>query len=138
MNYYKARQRESDQRWDYTCSNKRTGCYPVGYCHEWRDWSENLKNSKEYEKYLQFKHKHHSDGHATAEESEGCYKEYLIDHRLNLDMKFNNMQRKCEVCQSYTESFAEIDGISIVLCNEHRSLEEVKKRFQVHESWSSY
>jgi len=32
MNYYDARQRQSDQKWDFTCHNRRTGTWAVGKC----------------------------------------------------------------------------------------------------------
>lgn len=39
MNYYKARQRESDGRWDYTCQNDGR-VWSVGYCRKYKEWTK--------------------------------------------------------------------------------------------------
>lgn len=105
MNYYGARQREGDKKWDYTCKNDNR-VWPVGYCAQ-------------------------SDGghHDTKEDAYKCYTKYLLDNRMRLDRKLSNMQLKCEICAVYTEMQAEVDQTAFTLCDEHRTRENVEKLF---------
>jgi hypothetical protein len=75
LNHYKARQRENDRRWDYTCANPRIATHAVGYCRAWKPLSEGSVGllpgeAEQYnEKMAPFVGKFHSDGHATSEEA---------------------------------------------------------------------
>lgn len=92
MNYYAARERLSDGRFDFTCRNDDK-TWPVGYCHEYRQWSASDFNfmseeaaareaEKLNQKYEPVREAFHSDGHATAEEAQACYRRFLLDTRL--------------------------------------------------------
>lgn len=79
MNYYGARQRK-DGRWDYAVENNGN-VRPVGYCHAYREWDDAAVNltgipadQPQVALAAQFKHKHHADGHATADEACECYR----------------------------------------------------------------
>lgn len=133
MNYYGPRQRETDKQWDYTCRNDDR-IWPVGYCAAFRDpdeppslfpWREDQKAE-----YRATKDKHHTTGHATSEEACTCFREYLLDHHLNLAGKYQDAWHKCVVCGQLTDRFAEIrHGQSFYLCDAHRTREEVEKLF---------
>jgi hypothetical protein len=144
MNYYAARQRQKDMRWDYTVRNDdRTS--PVGYCAPYMEWTEEFfKKIGIGEDHPQvvlgknFKHKHHTGGHATREEAQSCYREYLLDQRLRLKRERTDTQKKCAVCGSWTTLYAEIDMETWDLCEAHNSREEVEKFFEPPgEIWSS-
>lgn len=142
MNYYAARQRESDKRWDYTCMNDKV-VWPIGYCRPYKDlegdpWVGQMVNPEYLEKARSFAHKHHDTGHATAEEAQACYREYQLDQHLDLHRKHLDTQFKCLICGEYTEEFAEVDHTTFVLCEKHNSREEVEKLFTVTESVSSW
>src|SRR5688572_23248514 len=99
MNYYAARQRLKDQRWDYTLNDR-----PYGYCREYVDPDQYPESIREYmtenevQKTRAFQHKYHRDGHATEQEACDCYKEYMLDHHLQLDREDCNSQHKCQKC----------------------------------------
>lgn len=142
MNYYAARQREKDKRWDYTVMNDHV-VHPVGYCRPYRDLEGDpivgLTVTPEYLiKVRAFANKHHSEGHATPEEAQACYREYLLDQHLELHRKHLDAQFKCLVCGTYTEEYAEIDHVTYVLCGVHNNRAEVEKLFTVTESISSW
>jgi len=103
MNYYQARKRLSDNRWAFTC-RKDERIWAVGYCANGHD-------------------------HATKEEAEACYATYLIETKLTLDGKLSDQMLKCKECGVYTDRYAEIDGTMLVLCDQHRNLETVKKHW---------
>lgn len=116
MNYYDARQRKSDNRWDYTCMNGDR-VWPVGYCGD------------------------HKDGHETAVGAQECYKQYLLDRHLKLDQRMPGQQRRCQVkgCDAWTQKYASIGVLRMfILCDTHRTLEVVSSRFSVGSSTSSY
>lgn len=134
MNYYKAKQRLKDKRWDYTRNN-----YPAGYCCEYREIDPTVIpiSESEQKRYQATAHKHHTDGHETEEEACECYQEYLLDHSLRFG-KMSDQQLKCKVCDEWTQEFADIDCHMIVLCPKHQGRETVKQLFKVGESWSSW
>lgn len=115
MNYYDARQRKTDKKWDYTCMNDGR-IWPVGYCAD-------------------------AGGghHDTAEEARECYTRYLLENRMRLDGKMDNQQLRCEICKEFTDGFAEVDHSHFTLCGEHRTREHVEKLFgtvgQITSSW---
>lgn len=130
MNYYEPKQRQSDGRWDYTRNNAATG-----YCCQFVPFSDDfIKNfhisESEVEKHNKFSDKYHTDGHETLEGACECYKEYQLDHQLQLDHEDKNQQRKCEVCGEWTTKFAMIDCSLYHLCDEHRNREEVSKLYE--------
>lgn len=142
MNYYKARQRQSDLKWDYTCQNDDRVC-PVGYCHKYKEWTqEEMKRfglvSSDLEKSAKDKDKYHTHGHDTQEEAEACYREFLLDQELSLNHKDTNTQRKCEVCGEWTQGLAYLDMRVFNLCDKHMNRESVATLFkEVGEIWSS-
>lgn len=152
MNYYAARQRESDKRFDYTCLNDGRS-WPVGYCHAYRPFDEKdlqvvfMGNAdwmaKENEKYGQHADKYHKDGHATAEEACSCYKKYLLDHKSRLHAKKNEEAdelHKCAICGAWCANMGEVDHFHHWhLCDEHLTRESLDKLFpEVGECCSSY
>ena len=148
MNHYKARQRETDGRWDYTSGNPREGVHPVGYCRAWKPQDPNAswmlpgEAEQENAEMAPFVHKFHTDGHATSEEACDCYREYLLDHRLRLhDPPLDpSTLNKCVVCGAYTAGLAELNFEHWWLCDEHRNRTEVEKLVPKgeREAWSSY
>jgi hypothetical protein len=139
MNYYQARKRESDGRWDYTRNNR-----PAGYCQEFKEFDpefvENYHISEvEVEKHNKFSDKYHTDGHECEEEACDCYKEYQLDHALRLGLKMSDQQMKCKICDEWTQKYAEIDCSMYILCDEHNNREEVEKLYKAPEfSMSSW
>lgn len=130
MNYYEPKKR-LDGRWDYT----RNGA-PTGYCCEYRDIDPKFATDAQIEQYRATAHKHHTSGHETELEARECYKEYLLDHGLNLDREMSHAQHKCRVCGEWTSKFAEIGNQLIVLCEQHNNRGEVEKIFQAPD-WSA-
>lgn len=131
MNYYSARKRSTDGKFDFTCENG-TGAFPVGYCHAfWRYWeAKSYRGPKlspeQIEAETRFMEKYHDSGHDTPEEAEACYKDYLLDHELKLNLKASDQQRKCRVCKEFTEFYAMIGTASLFfLCLEHNNREQV-------------
>lgn len=116
MNYYGARKRESDGRYDYTCMNDRQ-IWPIGYCHAIRPFDREFvaqlwggysaggspEEIRKYADYLEeriaeskknhdddvakFGKHYHIDGHATEEEACDCYRRYVLDHNVKMWMK---------------------------------------------------
>ena len=145
MNYYAARQRK-DGRWDFT--NKNDGfIVPVGYCHQYHPLTNGSLKGLYPQEYLEqkekereiFKHKYHMDGHTTEQEACECYRKYLLDTTLYLDGKSNDTQRKCKICEEWTNQYAIVDGGYMYdLCDLHRTREIVETLFgSVGEIWSS-
>lgn len=143
MNYYKARQRESDQRWDYTCQNDNR-VWPVGYCGrpmQEEDFAKlGIPMSEREKAHLATNgHKYHTDGHATEAEACECYRQYLLDTQLTLDHEDPHQQRKCQVCEQWTTKFAIFGSTQLFfLCDEHRTREHVEQlTSKIGEIWSS-
>jgi hypothetical protein len=144
MNYYAARQRQSNKRWDYTVRNDEY-IAPVGYCSKYYEWTEELfkrlgipENDPNIERARSFKHKHHDIGHSTEKEACECYREYLLDQKLKLMLEKSDVQHKCVVCGEWTTNYAEVDTKYFDLCKDHNNREEVEKLFGVPgEIWKS-
>lgn len=142
MNYYAARQRQSDQRWDYTIRNN-TNISPIGYCEPYRWIGEffdkfGLTNHYMIDVIRSYEHKHHNCGHNTKKEAEECYREYLLDQHLQLNKNYVDTQHKCVVCCQWTSLYAEIDMSSWNLCLGHNNRTEVEKLFSSPtEIWKS-
>lgn len=118
MNYYDARQRGSDKRWDYTCMNDNY-IWPIGYCAGLHPFSEKwirtmwgnlpeeviqqeiLKHKQKYDDDVaKYGHLYHQDGHASKEEAYECYRNYVLTHNLQIHKKPLNdderhKHRKC-------------------------------------------
>lgn len=135
MNYYEPKKRQSDGKWDYTRNSQ-----PAGYCHAFQEFEkefiENFHISdSEVEKHNKFADKYHSDGHDTEEEACKCYKEYQLDHKLQLDHEDKHQQRRCKVCGEWTTKFAMVDYSIYQLCDKHCTREEVEKLYETS-TWS--
>jgi len=68
--------------------------------------------------------KHHTTGHATAEEARLCYRTFLLDTQLYLDgvaavIPGISTEKKCAVCQAWTDKVATLDGVGYPLCVTH-------------------
>jgi len=100
--YYEVRQRESDKKWDMTCSSGSTGAYAVGYCGKEGD-----------------------GGHDTREEAAACWEKYRLDH-THLDGDNPDVMHRCCVCDAFTTGYAHIRypfPNEWALCDEHRTRE---------------
>lgn len=137
MNYYQARKRESDGRWDFTCRNDDR-IWPVGYCHEYRPFTGNERwmvggaehAAKENAKEEPFRSKYHVDGHATAGEAANCYRRYVLDHRTHLREEYPHTKLECVVCKEWTTLRASVDhGRSWPLCELHNNQDEVERLY---------
>lgn len=150
MNYYKARQREKDGRWDYTCM-RDGNAWPIGYCSSWSKIEQglhllNLPDGQDHlEKLLPFKDNYHDDGHATQEEAEECYKNYLLDQRLKrVELKPSSgytepPKHPCVECGAPTSLQFEVEMRRKPICEEHFDKKIISKHFKAPVgSWSSY
>lgn len=115
MNYYKARQRKGDGRWDWTRMN------------DGRIWASAPCSG-------------HADGHATREEAERHY----YDHRLETarEYEYPDVQRRCQLCEAWTQkSLGWPDGPTYDLCDDHRNREGLARVYefapglQIASSW---
>lgn len=146
MNFLKPRQRQSDKRWDYTSANdNQKTCYAIGYCAPYRHWTDEQRErlggyitDEMVAESEATKHKHHEDGHATAEEACECYKQYLLDHETSYDGHKQEPWSPCDICQKRTPSVVMVSGWPKAhLCDEHRNRECLEKVLKVGESWGS-
>ena len=133
MNHYTARQRISDNRWDFTISNSRTGGGPVGYCAGPPELgAEKLSKllgaevvKKMIEDLAPYKDNFHTDGHATAEEAANCYKRYLLDTKLRI-FDSSTQQNKCQVCKEWTSRYAQVGMYFLApVCHAHANKEHI-------------
>lgn len=105
MNYYQARQRQGDQRWDWTVRNDDR-FYRVDACAE------------------------HDDGHATREEAERHQWEWATSELT--ESTLIGVQHPCAVCQAWTDRAASTrdgHGSHISLCDEHRNVEGLRQAY---------
>lgn len=152
MNYDGPRQKDlgngTGGRWDYTRRNDHR-IWPKGYCAGWRDLSpevyglgeDSVAFKRDQERMEKFRAKYHNDGHATKEEACACYREYLLDQELRLDKQMSGQKRICQVegCNEWTQGMAEVGHEPFILCDQHRTREEVEKLFgDVGETFSSW
>lgn len=101
----------------------------------WGDADRWQKSKNEAEA---FKHKYHTNGHATLEEACECYKSYQLDHSLRMDQVTSSTMHKCQVCGTWTQAIATVGPwLHFYLCDDHRNREEVAKLFSIGESWGS-
>ena len=144
MNYYKARQRQSDGKWDYTCGHDGGGMYPVypiGYCTALpniTDASIYPFSPEEIQLFQENVSKFHTSGHNTPEEACECYKQYCLDFHSRFGIEDNHVQKKCKVCGEWTTLYALVDSSVFQLCEKHNNRDEVEKLFKTPgEIWSS-
>jgi hypothetical protein len=142
MNYYAARQRQTDKKWDFTCRNDDY-IRPVGYCDKYQEWWLDFHkwgfhvNEHEKQLYQAHEHQHHTDGHTTADEARECYRRYLLDQRVRLGMRFEQ-QSHCQVCGEWTDMYAEVDHTPFTLCKKHNTQKQLELLFKTPgEIWSS-
>lgn len=123
MNYYQARQRQTDKRWDYTCRNGEH-IFPVGYCQAWRDFDPPYNQGEQYERYLANKEKYHTGGHDSAEDAERCYYTYLHENRMRT-VAMGTTQVRCDYpdCQTWTSEGISVEYALAMLCSAHRNKE---------------
>jgi hypothetical protein len=124
MNYYGARQRQKDKRWDFTIMNNGH-VSPTGYCHAWSEWPDDLKSmaSLEYRQYVTDKDKYHGEGHENKEDAERCYYRYVLDTKLRPAKCPDDEQHKCEIpdCGKWTQAGLQADSAPTWLCEAHGS-----------------
>jgi hypothetical protein len=152
MNYYAARQREDDKKWDYTCKNDgRT--WPIGYCGSFLE-AKLITEGGYYhtqqsaDRHNSFKKKYGPHNHETKEEAQACYKEYLLDNAVHFhpplpktdEKPMTRTEHRCQVdgCESYDTGIARVEQRDYFLCQQHMTREEISKLLQVGECWSSY
>lgn len=140
MNFFAPRQRSGDGRWDYTSENS-AGIFSIGYCAGWTEHTpEQIRDTlgshliemvlKEQEQSKKFLTKYHRDGHKTASEAIRCYRNYVLDTQLRLDIKLFETQKKCGVCSTWTDGVAEVDHFTrFFLCDAHRVREIVAELY---------
>ncbi len=108
MKKLQARQLADGSGWHYT-----SGDIPIGRCSR-------------------------HEPHATAEEAEACYKNYLIEERLVFNNSNSSMHR-CRVCEEFTTGIAEIGEYMwfAVLCENHQNKESVENLLKIGTAWIS-
>lgn len=104
MNYYEARQRSTDGRWDWTCMNDGQ-IWRAAPCRD-----------------------HGAGGHATKEEAERHYWEYQTGELRTFP---DQAHYPCKVCETFTNQRAiSRDGmVSAYLCDEHRNIDIFRALF---------
>ena len=171
MNYYGPLELRKDGKgtglWHYTCSNKRTGTYAVGYCSPWDNcpecakglapwgWVRNedgtpkldenqkpIKCGKCEGRGLVAK-EDPCPGHPSKEEACDHYKQYQLDRlKIRGPKEQQWPKEKCCVdgCEEVATMLADIPGDMhhFELCPAHANRETVEKMYRVGESWSSY
>jgi hypothetical protein len=152
MNYYAARQREDDKKWDYTCMNDgRT--WPIGYCSRFREaklMTEGgyFHTQQSADRHNSFKEKYGPHHHEIKDQAIACYKDYLLDNDLHFwpyceltdEKPMTRTEHRCETegCESYKTGLCRVDQRDFHLCNDHQTREVMATLLHVGESWSSY
>lgn len=117
MNYYDARQRQSDGKWDFTCHNRRMGTWPIGTCGQQRC------------------------EHNTPDEARECYRQYILDQMLKLDHHEFKPWVECEAegCDFDTNKAAQAGNyFHWALCPKHMNKETVAGLLKVGSFMGSY
>lgn len=70
-------------------------------------------------------------GHPTEEGAREHYKEFMLDKHLELGGMHRDRQRRCKVCDTWTQKFARVDDHHFSLCEEHCSRAEVAKLYKI-------
>ena len=137
--YFQARARKSDGRFDYTVCTGSTEPYALGYCRGWREDSlEDLTTRfgdvlaqgivREQGALRPFKDRFHVDGHATGEEAEACYREFQLDTMLAF-RDDPSTQKQCTACGAWTTGYGELRGDLMrraPLCVAHQTRADMK------------
>lgn len=141
-----ARQRQGTGRWDFT-SSRKDGASPIGYCAGYREFTgkdtflHESQREIENERMRLVKDNYHTDGHATEEEAQECYKKYILDNKLRLNPEPNNPQQmlRCQICKEFTAGYASVGMTGIYyLCKEHCNREGVEKLYEApSQIWES-
>lgn len=66
-----------------------------------------------------------------------CYKKYKIDNELRLNIKTEDVQHKCKICDEWTQLMASVDSCYWNLCEKHNNRKNVENLFEVFRSWGS-
>lgn len=131
-------------KWRY-CSASKTGSFAIGHCSQIESCtcSPNTIFGITDCEICQGKgfvsHPNPCPGHDTPEDACNHYREYLIDN-ARYDYNMGDMQKKCEICGTWTQHMAAVPMASIyhTLCDEHRNREYLDKVMSpVGESWHS-
>lgn len=148
MNYYAARQRESDQRWDFTCRNDNR-IWPVGNCAERVACSCALDPRRAYTPDPDCErcggrgrvdNPEHCGGHDTPGEAERCYAEYLLAEITEVSWAH---WAGCVICDTPTKHGLQTrqpNGDQWALCDAHRTHDQVRELApqRISEICSSY
>ncbi len=130
MQFFAPRKRQSDGRWDYTRENSH-GVFSIGYCAGWIEHSEEDFNFlgkdfidlavRDQDERRRLQEKYHLDGHVSAAAAVRCYRIYVLDTSLKLNIKLCDTQKKCVSCGAWTDGVAELDHFTrYYLCDTHR------------------
>ena len=155
MNYYEAR--------ELTVGGNPSGLFhftqmrdkriwPVGYCAGWREWTRESLTGKQHERVIldlladqeikrKFFESYHTDGHATREDANACYRLFLLDNRLTLNAGTTDRQQiRCDAadCNEWTQSHASVDHQDYWLCETHMNRETIETLFSVSAIISSW
>lgn len=130
MNNLLPRQRP-DGRWDMTAL-VAGDIRAVGYCcPESHEHVEEVRAHYGLHDDGTLGRSHHWQGHATPGEARECYRQYLLDHELDLSL-FSHKPSLCQVCFRATERYAKIGNFAYFeLCEEHLTREYVEGLFDV-------
>ncbi len=145
--FHQALPRIADGRFDYTSRSdeQRDSTRAEGYCAGWRDFTpeeeERLTKlhgehflkllKQDQEKKVAFKSKYHTDGHATAEEAEACWREYEIDNYFEVTTE-EDSKKACVDCGDWTHGRIGLRGPhsfgeQYPACEKHQSRNVLKK-----------
>ena len=137
VNYYQARQRTPDGRWDWTCQNDER-IWADGYCggYPWtperlaafRARFPGLPLGRELADAEVLRDRYHEDGHTTREEAERCFHQYQLDHleaRKAADIWKVCAADGCEQLTPHVLAFRH--GPEWFLCGVHRTRETVEQ-----------
>lgn len=137
MNYMQPRKRQTDKKWDYTNMNDGI-VYPIGYCREFTELTGSSfpVSEQQCEEHRKFKNKYHTDGHDTYEDACKCYKDYLLDHSVQIH-ESKNTQHQCQICKEWTQQIVEVEYSTFYICKNHIIRESLEKLFSVDQVISS-
>jgi hypothetical protein len=112
LNYAQARLRQSDGRWDWTVRNDDL-IRPTGYCRGWDDTPLDEVAARigmplamleqDRAQHEPFRDKYHTDGHATKQEAERCFRDYQLDHELHELRGPSDEQHRCQAMWRYVD-----------------------------------
>ena len=132
--WFSARARQSDGRFDFTVATSSSEPTPLGYCRGWReDTLEGLEPRfghdlakaiiDDQEHLRPHMAKFHTDGHATEAEASACYDEFCLDTALKFT-EDNRTQHRCTTCDEWTTWFGVLaiePTVRRPLCQRHHT-----------------